>query len=322
MPSIGIVKRVVRDCVPEITAMLLISALLILVFNLSVGGRVVLYPAALSLAVAAVYLFVKILRVARFFVLLELAENAPLEEPGEGPVQESVFEAIGHIHSRYQSEIYRLRTRLDTRNALFSRLVHGMKSSVAVIELAGEKMIGNAAVADIMAENAKLKNSLEQSLNLLRLDAFVNDYVPEQVNLAELVQHTINECKRDFIYAVVYPKLRGGGVVYTDPKWCALIINQLISNAVKYSESGGTITFDIAGADRVQLHIGDAGVGIPPEDLPRIFDMFFTGHNGRLRKDATGIGLFMAKYIAEGLGIQLQVISEVGKGTTATLIFP
>ena len=323
-----IVKLAVQDAIPEMTAMVVSAALLILVFNLHfglhLGATLVLYPVALVLAVIVVYLFLKTLRLARFYRRLAAAEMAPsaLEGPAEGIVQERVFASIANIHNRHLAEIYRLRSLIETRNALFSQLVHGMKSSVAVIALAGEKGDENAVLDDIMAENAKLKNSLEQSLNLLRLDAFANDYVPEKVNLAELVQQTINEHKRDFIYASVFPKMSGEGIAYTDPKWCGLVISQLVSNAIKYSESGGHIVFEITPSDTSQLRITDSGIGIPSEDLPRVFDMFFTGQNGRRRKESTGIGLFMAKHIADRLGIGIDLASEVSKGTMVTLTFP
>jgi len=317
-----IVKISVQDSISELLAMALSAALLLLVFNLQLGADMVLYPVALALVVMAVYLFTKILRIARFCKRLDSAEISPLEEPAEGIIQEKIFECIGNIHNRHLSEIYNLRSQIEQRSTLFSQLVHGMKSSVAVIELAGEKASESPELSDIMAENKKLKNSLEQSLNLLRLDAFVNDYVPEKVNLVELVQHTINEYKRDFIYAGVFPKLSGDGIAYTDPKWCGLVISQLISNAIKYSESGSNISFDIEQSDKTLLHISDNGIGIPQEDLPRVFDMFFTGKNGRRRKESTGIGLFMAKHIADRLGIGINILSGTDKGTKVTLIFP
>ena len=312
-----IIKIAVSDSKNGLIAMAVSAALLILVYNLHIDGTVVLYPAALTAAVMAVYLFVKTLGLARYYRQLDAAKIAAPSEPVDNAVQNHVFETIAHIHNTHLSEIYRLRSQIETRNALFSQFIHGMKSSVAVIELAcGNPSDGTAA--DVAAENEKLKKGLEQALNLLRLDAFANDYVPEKLELGKLVQQVINEHKRDFIYANVYPKLNGDATVYSDPKWCGFIIGQIAANAIKYSNPGDSVVFDIVGQ---ALRIADSGIGIPPEDLPRVFDMFFTGANGRRRKDSTGIGLFMAKHIADKLGINIAVESEAGRGTAVTLEF-
>jgi signal transduction histidine kinase len=324
MPWTRAIKIAVRDSVYEIATIVAVAVLLILVFNLRFGVVYIFYPVVLASAVVGVFLFVKTLTVARFYKRLEAAEVSALDEPAEGEVQARVFEVIGKIRDTHFSEIHRLRGLIDARNALFSQFVHGMKSSVAVIELAGEKLefTTNTAVIDILSENAKLKNNLEQALNILRLDAFANDYAPEKVQLAELVQATINEHKRDFIYSSIYPKLTGEGTAYTDPKWCGLIISQIITNAIKYSKTDTSVVFAIVEQGGVTcLNITDYGIGIPSEDLPRVFDIFFTGQNGRARKDSSGIGLFMAKFIAQKLGIGIKIDSVQGEGTTVVLEF-
>jgi len=318
MPSWRIVKITVADAKRELAAIAVGAALLILVYNLHIDGAVVIYPITLTLAIMTVYMFTKALNLARFYKRLEASQIAIPETNSEGILQNHVFETIAHVHNRHLSEIYRLRSIIEGRSALFSQFIHGMKSSVAVIELACEKSAAREVV-DIIAENEKLKKGLEQALNLLRLDAFANDYVSEKFELDGLVKQMINEHKRDFIYAGVYPKLSGNAAVYSDPKWCGFIISQVISNAVKYSTQGDEIAFDIQGQ---ALCISDSGIGIPEEDLPRVFDMFFTGANGRRRKDSTGIGLFMTKHIADRLGIGVRISSEVGQGTTVTLEFP
>jgi signal transduction histidine kinase len=318
MPSWRIIKIAVADAKSEMAALAVGAALLILVYNLHMDDGVVLYPAILTLAVMAVYLVAKSLRMARFYKQLEAAKTAASEADGETAVESHVLDTIHQVHSRHLSEIYRLRGQIEERNAVFSQFIHGMKSSVAVIELAGEKFTGGEG-ADILAENEKLKKGLEQALNLLRLDAFANDYVPEKFALDALVKEAINEHKRDFIYAGVYPKVSGHAMVYSDPKWCGFMVGQVVSNAVKYSPAGGHVTFEIGeGA----LCVTDSGDGIPPADLPRVFDMFFTGANGRRRKDATGIGLFMVKHIAGRLGVEVTVDSVMGEGTAVTFSFP
>ena len=317
MPLLPTIKIAIIDSKNELIVIAINAMLLILVYNLHIDDTVVIYPLVLTLAVVAVYLFAKTLILSRYYRRLDSAKIAAPGETCENIVQNHVFETITHIHDRYLNEIHGLRTQMETRNGLFSQFIHGMKSSVAVIELAcGNPSDGT--IADVVAENEKLKKGLEQALNVLRLDVFANDYVPEKLELGKLVNDVINEHKRDFIYANVYPKLNGDTTVYSDPKWCGSIISQIVSNAIKYSKQGDNVVFNI---EPGTLRITDTGIGIPPEDLPRVFDMFFTGANGRRRKDSTGIGLFMVKHIADRLGIRVTVESEVGNGTTATLEF-
>lgn len=328
MLSWKVVKSAIQSSKIEVAALLIGAGLLMLVYNLHLDGEVILYPATLTATVIAVYLFTKALVSARFYRQLYEEETAPSEdEVTEDVVHKQVLAVIRNVHSKHLSEIYRLSAQIENKNALFSQLIHAMKSSAAVTSLACEKLSlsnqeANAAFDDIVHENEKLKKSLEQALNILRLEAFVNDYVPEKVELAEVVTAVINEHKRDFIYNGIYPQLQGGGIVYTDRKWLQTLITQLVSNAIKYSDKGESVIFEIdKSADGVALLIKDKGIGIPPEDLPRIFDMFFTGANGRGRNESTGIGLFMAKHIADSLGITISVDSEVGCGTAITLIF-
>ncbi|MFS1093834.1 ATP-binding protein, partial [Enterococcus faecalis] len=109
-----------------------------------------------------------------------------------------------------------------------------------------------------------------------------------------------------------------------DAKWVAFIFNQLLSNAIKYTPDHGNIMVSIKKeAQGVSLSVKDSGIGIPEEDLKRIFDKGFTGENGRKTDmHSTGLGLYLAKNLAKELGIELTISSVVGEGTTVTLYFP
>ena len=100
--------------------------------------------------------------------------------------------------------------------------------------------------------------------------------------------------------------------VLTDEKWLSFIIEQLLSNAVKYT-SEGTVTITVEKGK--QLVIADTGIGIAPEDLPRIFEKGYTGYNGRMDRKSTGIGLYLCRKAADMLGHRLMVRSEPGRGS-------
>ncbi|HYE84111.1 MAG TPA: sensor histidine kinase [Clostridia bacterium] len=299
------------------------TAVLLLIFSLTVTEAVIAYPALISLTILAVYLTIKAVSLHGFLNDLNSAKQSKGYEPAPETSKEShVFETIEEIHANYNDRITTMDEKLAGRNSMFSSFIHNMKSSVAVIELACvNKSLG--ALDDIELENEKLKSNLEQALNILRLDEFSNDYAPERVDLHALVSKVINEKKRDFIYAGVFPKLSGETTyIYTDKKWCAYIMEQIIANAIKYSLPGKNVYTEISvGEKRTVLTIRDEGIGIEAEDIPRVFDLFFTGKNGRDHKAATGIGLFMVRHIAKQLGIEVSLASTVGTGTSVSLSF-
>lgn len=299
------------------------TALLLLIFNLVYPGSMIAYPTLISLTILAAYVIVKSVIMYRFLNSLDKAKQGRGYKPNPDNCKEALaFGAMEDIHEHYNNIIISINDKLRDRNSMFSSFIHNMKTSLTIIELACDNP-SKDSLEDISLENDKLKRNLEQALNILRLDEFSNDYMPERVDLRSLISRVINEKKRDFIYAGVYPKLHGeSAYVYTDKKWCAYILEQIIANAVKYTPSGKNVHMEIEpGEKRTILTIRDEGIGIEAEDVPRVFDLFFTGKNGRKHKAATGIGLFMVKYIAKQLGIEVDLTSVPEKGTSVSLSF-
>ncbi len=301
---------------------LLNTAVLTLIFALMLDEVSFLYPLLVSAVILVLYLVYMTVRLNAFMTELAAAKIQASDLNADTYTEKAVYDAMGEVHRAYAMRISLLQEQLDGRNNLFSQFIHNMKSSVSVIGLACEKQ-SQDAIFDISMENEKLKKNLEQVLNLLRLDQFSNDYISEKVDLSDIIKNVINEKKRDFIYSKTYPKYTGDEVyVYTDKKWCGFLIEQVVSNAIKYSDPDKSIYFEIQSMEgRTVLHIRDEGMGILPEDLPRIFDLFYTGTNGRQNKESTGIGLSMVKHICKKLGHQVSVESQVGQGTTVSLCF-
>ncbi|AZN39039.1 sensor histidine kinase [Paenibacillus albus] len=310
-----------------LTFYLINTVALIFIYNLLLTSVSISYPFCISITILFIFFVQRAFALLRFEETLQDAKfgiEVGDESDADSKKEQRVLGTIDEIHSSYRDKLTEMNDKLDGRNALFSRFIHNMKTSVAVIELASEKQSADV-LADIAAENEKLKANLEQSLNLLRLDEFSNDYVPESLDLYALVKAVINEKRREFIYAGIYPKLNGEAVyVYTDRKWCAYMLDQIITNAIKYSERGKNVYFDITtgmeGID-ASLRVRDEGEGIAPEDMPRVFELFFTGRNGRANSNATGIGLAMVKHIAKRLGHEVSLTSTVGEGTSVTIAF-
>lgn len=160
--------------------------------------------------------------------------------------------------------------------------------------------------------------------SLARMDQFRNDLVIEELVLSDLVKKVVQENKRLFVQNKVFPELKLSDdiTVITDRKWISFVIEQLIHNAVKYSDAGSNFTVKIWQDDgRVHLAIRDWGIGIRKRGIPRIFELYYTGDNGRDNDQSSGIGLYMVKIVLNELGHKISVRSEVGNGTTITIDF-
>ena len=150
-----------------------------------------------------------------------------------------------------------------------------------------------------------------------RLDSPSSDFVLKYCSLNEIIRQSI----RKFAGQFIQKKLRliyepTDRQVLTDEKWLSFVLDQLLSNALKYTSTGGiTISVD----ENLVLSISDTGIGIAPEDLPRIFERSYTGYNGRAEKSSTGLGLYLCRKILLRLSHPITVSSEVGKGSTFSI---
>lgn len=158
---------------------------------------------------------------------------------------------------------------------------------------------------------------VEMVLGYLRLESPSSDYVIRNYALDDIVRQAVRKYASQFIrrkLRLEYTPLNVS--VITDEKWLLFVIEQVLSNALKYTRSGSvSVTLEAPKT----LCIRDTGIGIAPEDLPRVFEKGFTGSNGRTDKRATGIGLYLCRRILEKLGHTIAITSEVGVGTTVRI---
>ncbi|PZL70923.1 histidine kinase [Enterococcus plantarum] len=174
-------------------------------------------------------------------------------------------------------------------------------------------------------ELSKIDEYVEQVLYYARLDSFSRDYLIQEYSLKEIVQSVIRTQGNYFIQKNLRFSIEGNDqMILTDAKWVAFIFKQLVSNAIKYTPAGGEIVVTFSRTkDGVWLSLKDTGIGIPKEDQRRIFDKGFTGENGRTSEQhSTGLGLYLAKSLADKLGHHLMMESVEGEGTTMKLLFP
>lgn len=167
----------------------------------------------------------------------------------------------------------------------------------------------------------KIESYVEMALNYLRFEEMSNDLVLERNSLEQLVRQVVKKYAAIFIYNHISIQLEHlDYTVLTDEKWFCFMLEQILSNALKYTEKGGTIRiFTKQESNQLWLVIEDNGIGIWEEDLPRVFERGFTGYNGRADKKSTGIGLYLCKKVMGRLRHQIRIESKVGVGTQVFL---
>lgn len=215
---------------------------------------------------------------------------------------------------------------IDRKNykILIYRFIHQLKTPVSVIKLVAENNDKKGDFEVIYRNLNTIEHNLNQMLHMYRLDEFKNDFVAEPVCLRKLAKSCSNELKDYFISKSVYPKLEVSEeiIVYSDSKWMSIVIKQLLINGVKYRRENQSI-YIRAGKEeeRSFLEIIDEGMGIEKGDQERIFDLFYTGDNGRNNADSSGLGLYIVKSILDYLDHEILVQSQGGEGSAFKIIF-
>ncbi|NFV11698.1 HAMP domain-containing histidine kinase [Clostridium sporogenes] len=202
--------------------------------------------------------------------------------------------------------------------------VHEIKTPIASTKLVIENN-RNKVTNKIDFQMDRIEGFVEQVLYYSRSNNVSKDYIIKQINLDLVVRNVIKRNYRDFIHKKIKLDIKDiDEIVHSDGKWVEFIINQIIVNSIKYSNSKDPIIsiYSIKKANSVMLIIEDNGVGIIDKDINRVFEKGFTGENGRKFSKGTGMGLYLCEKLCSKLGLKITIDSEVNKGTKITLIFP
>ena len=290
-----------------------------------------MYPAFVCTVLGLLFLISGIRR--------EWLRHRRLEELGRLPsaLQESFPEPITVEDRDYQQIISRLceeQKQLETQmNLRYSDMIdyytvwaHQIKTPIASMRLNLQNQDSEFA-RRILEDLARIERYVEMVMGYLRLDSDFTDYVIREYDLDEIVKQTVKKFAGQFIRKKLqldYRPLHTRAV--TDEKWLQFVLEQVISNSLKYTESG-RITIEME-SDAMAKEAGDAilcirdtGIGIAPEDIPRIFEKGYTGYNGRSDKKASGIGLYLCRRICDNLGHVITANSSLENGTVIRIRF-
>ncbi len=272
----------------------------------------VLYPLILSLIagiIAMVIDFILFVRRHENILSEELPEPANKLEEDYQLIIEKLNEEARFAEKRSSEKYYDM-------IEYYTVWAHQIKTPIAAMRLSLQSEDSEKA-RRLMGELNRIESYVEMVLTFLRLDSQSTDYLIKEYDLDAIIKPAIRKFSSDFInkkLKLVYEPV--DYKVITDSKWLSFIIEQIISNAVKYTQEGSVrIYMDEPGI----LCIEDTGIGIVKEDLPRIFDNGYTGFNGREDKRASGIGLYLCRRISNNLGHKIDAKSEAGSGTRMIL---
>ncbi len=292
-----------------------IFALSFLLYHLPMGA--VIYPTMLCGAVGISIMVFDFVRVKREHEMLQrirtitdaIAGTFPKIDGIKDEDYQQIIQLISEEHGAHRNETNR---KYSDMIDYYTVWVHQIKTPIASMRLHLQNE-DSALARKLSSDLHRIEQYVEMVLTFLRLNSESTDYVIKEYDLDKIVKQAVRKFSSDFIgrkLSLVYEPVNT--TVITDEKWLSFVIEQVLSNALKYTPAGSiTITLE----NEKTLRIRDTGIGIAPEDLPRIFENGYTGYNGRTDKKASGIGLYLCKRICNNLGHTITARSIVDVGT-------
>ena len=237
---------------------------------------------------------------------------------------EILYDALYEIDKSMAEKIKEYSLNIQDFKEYIEMWIHEVKLPLASINL----MIHNhKELSDkkIIEQLKRIDDDVEQVLYYVRSENAEKDYLIKETELNKVIGNVamknkdiLLENKIDFIVDVDDKK------VLTDSKWLEFIVNQIVSNSIKYIRNGIEHFIKITAEENNKntiLKIYDNGIGIEKSDIPKVFDKTFTGNNGRKIETSTGMGLYIAKQLCKKLGHKIAIDSKENEFTEVSLIF-
>ena len=296
-----------------------IFAVIFGLYNLPVEA--VLYAAGLCVLLGAVCLVSGFIRYyKRHREMLRILENVQIlsgELEGGKTLAEEDLTAMVKKLKRLLDESETAR-RDDAKESMdyYTTWVHQIKTPISTMKMMLEGEDSEES-RSLLSELFRIEQYAEMALSYIRLGDDSSDYVFKEYDLDGIIRDAVRKYAPQFIRKKIGLNYGGTDVkVLTDEKWLRFVIEQVLSNSIKYTREG-SVTITVT-PEKV-LKIADTGIGIAPEDVPRIFEKGFTGYNGRSDKKSTGLGLYLCKTACSRLSHKISAESEPGKGTVISI---
>lgn len=316
-----------------------------LLYMYLIGARKqdLVYAAVLDAILLLITVLVGFFRYSSKVKALSNALKRPVEEQAKLPEATDDVEILYHrllenqSIARSESESSAAIRQSQMRD-YYSMWVHQIKTPISAMKLLLEverEELGQIICDDeqsqyLLSDNMdsfedelfRIEEYVSMALQYQRVSSTENDFVLEKVSVDGVIRDTIKKYAKIMIRRHIGINYSGTGQeVYTDGKWLAFMLEQILSNAIKYTPQGFVTIETAEEKDRFFITIKDTGIGIKAEDLPRVFEKGYTGYNGHADKKATGIGLYLCRQMADKLGHTIRMESEIGKGTKVWIGF-
>lgn len=305
-------------------AFIIVSIIFTSVFSLyNLEVEAVLYSSALSLIFLLIFISFDYLNFYRKHKSLEyLLNNININLSNlpktHNTIEEDYQKLIRSLYDYNKDLAFQFDSDKSELLDYYTLWAHQIKTPISAMKLLLESN-DYPKTSDLSIELFKIEQYVEMVLQYLRIDSISTDFSFKESDLDSIIKSSIRKYSKIFIGKKISLNYTETSIkVLTDKKWLQFVIEQLLSNALKYT-SKGKISIYMEGDNL--LVIKDTGIGISPEDLPRIFEKGFTGYNGRTNRKSTGIGLYLCKKILNKLSHTIEIESEVGRGTTAKIDF-
>lgn len=314
-----------------LTHLIFLALLEVLLFIFDVNHFLMIYLALIGVILEVVYLCQQYMKKYRFYKnvkakldMLEqkcmLAEMLELPDFVEG---EFLYDTLQECNKSMNDEILKYKTEAAGYREYIEMWIHEVKTPLAAAKLILENHPSEITQA-LDEEMRQINYYLEQALYYARSNSVEKDYLVKELSLKEVVETAIKANARNLIGNKVKIKMKNlEQMIFSDEKWILFILNQIISNAVKYRKEEAEISFCAkCEKNQILLEIRDNGIGISTKDLPRITDKGYTGTTGRNYQKSTGMGLYLCKKLCEKLQLSFKIESEETKYTIVTIGFP
>ena len=259
------------------------------------------------LLILSIWLFIqfrkKLLVIQNFFFVQDLDD---LSLPSELAYQQLIEQLIAAESEKGLVE----KSRVESLQTIVKMWSHQMKVPLSALSLMAQT--DQLDRQEVRQQLLRLENYLDTLLTYLKFSQHKDDFRFEALSARSLVVDMVKKYRVSCLAKELSVEVSGDWQLKSDKKWLSFAISQILDNAIKYSKRGGHIQVQL---DEDGIQISDTGIGILPEDLPRLFEEGFTGYNGHEHKKATGLGLYMTKQVLDKLDLAIRIHSQVEEGT-------
>jgi signal transduction histidine kinase len=277
------------------------------------------YASMLCVNIGAIFILVDFLKLYKKHKLLrDLKSSITLgfdkfPEP-EGIIEEDYRDLLTNLYKKSTEIAYAAEMSQSNLVDYYTLWAHQIKTPIAAMRLVLQT-VESEQNAELSMELFKIEQYVEFVLQYLRVESMSSDLVLKKYSLDDIVKQAVRKYARMFIRKKIKLNFEELNCeILTDEKWLVFVVEQLLSNALKYTKEG-TISIYMDNYSEKTLVIEDTGIGIKEEDLTRLFERGFTGYNGRWDKKSTGLGLYLCKQILNRLSHSITIESQVDKGT-------